>query len=417
MHPPPASFARRSRPRSRSLAACAGALALLLGVAAAHAVEVEGLYDAEVEVRGQGGAERERGFEAALRKVIVRVSGNSEAPQNPDLEDVLGAPERYVQSFRYRSISDDELEALDHEGDDDPPTDYLAVRFNGSRLVRDLREQEIAIWGERRPEVLLWIAVDDGRERYIVGEDDGADARAALEDRAGMRGLPLLLPLLDVEDRERIDFIDIRAPFIDAVEHASERYRADIILLGHVTRRGDGDDDWTADWTLLGADREVQWRLRGGDRDAMLNAGIDGATDRIAAREAGREGGSVELVVEVAAIDSVAGYTRVADYLGSLARVSSADLQRVHGDRAAFRVELQGRPEELQRAIAAGSLLDPAVAPEMADELAPVTDTDALDELVDELIGAAPGDDADTDAGDDDERPAEPIRLFYRLAG
>lgn len=416
MHPPPAPFAPVSRSRFRPLAILVAALAMLTGVGA-HAAEVEGLHDAEVKVRGQGEGERERGFEAALREVIVRLSGNAEAPQNPDLEEVLDAPERYVQSFSYRAIDDDELDAMDaaDDGGDEPPTDYLTVSFNGSRLERDLREQEIAIWGERRPEVLLWVAVDEGRERYIVGADDGDESRAALQKRGRMRGLPLMLPLLDVEDRERVDFIDIRAPFLDAVEHASERYRADTILLGHITRRG--EEQWTADWTLLDDDREVQWRVRGDDRDTLLNAGVDGATERIAAREAGRDGELVELRIDVAALDSLAAYTRVADYLDSLARVTSANVERVRGDRARFRVELQGRPEELQRVIAAGSLLDPAVAPEAADELAPVTDAEALDELVDDLTTAASADGADDDTEAGDERPAEPVRLFYRFAG
>lgn len=406
-----------------ALVAC---MVLLAGLFAmpAQAVELEGLHEARVEVRGQDDDERERGFRNALRQVIVRVVGRSDAPLNRDVEDLLESPARYVQSFRYRAIDEDEREA--EAGDEEPATHHLLVTFNGDRLERHLREAGVPVWGARRPEILAWVAVDEARDRYIVGTDDGADARAELEEHAERRGVPLMLPLLDVEDRDRIEFIDIRAPFLDAVAAAGLRYRADTMLVGHVERRAEGD--WIGEWTLVANGGDATWRVRARNRGDLLGAGIDGATDRLAARLAGTGGEGVALHVTVDAVRSLSDYRRVAEYLGGLARVQSADIDRLTQDSARFRIALQGPVEDFERAISADSLLDPAPPPAPDPEPA-AADIDALDALVDDLLA---GDGRDADAGaadpdavtgqgdsgaDDGAAPASRTELFYRLSG
>lgn len=398
-------------------------LACLAAGPAAQAVEVEDLYEARAPTEGQGEDERRDAFREALADVIIRVTGDSQAPDNADVEPLLEDAEDYVQSYRYRERGDDD--------EDDDAADYdLAVSFDGGRIESDLEEADVAVWGPRRPELLLWVGVDEGRERYIVGEEDGAAARDVLRDQAGERGLPVLFPLLDVEDRDRIEFIDVRAPFLEAVEDASERYRPDNALVGHVRRRG--SDDWTAEWTLIAEDEETAWRVRGDDRDDLLGAGIDGATDRLAARLAGRESELIDLFVNVEGLDAVGDYARVQQYLDTRGRVNSAEVDRVSSTAARFRVEFEGSLAELQRTLALGDVLDAAVSARLANEL--VSDSEeadeavALDSLVDEILGEDPdalpaardddagdGDDDDEDGEDADER--ERIEIFYRFAG
>ena len=409
--------------------ACLALLALLglVALAPAHAVEIEGIADARVEVRGQGERERARGFRRGLEQVVVRMTGNSRAPGNPDLESLFANPGAHVQTFRYRRLDDEKVDA----DADDPPTHELQVVFNAGRIEQALRDAEVPVWSRRRPEVLLWVGVDEGRERYLVGEQDGADARTALREQAQVRGLPLLLPLLDVEDRDRIDFIDIRAPFLEAIERAAERYRSEMILVGHVSRRG--EEEWTADWTLLVEDRETTWSSRADALDAVLGAGIDGATDRLSALLAPREGDAERVYVTIEAIRSHGDYSRVAEYLADLARVERAEIVRLAADTARFRVDLRGQATDFERAVSAGRLLDPVPSPAVGVDLVEPTveedDVDALDALVDDLLGApdngraadpsAPADvDRHGDATADDAATDVPvIELFYRFAG
>ncbi len=376
------------------------------------------MHAAAVPVDGQGAAERERGFREALGEVIVRMTGVSGSRANPEVRDLISNPDRFVQTYRYRTLDDDERERLAEREDlAEAPSHELRVTFSGSRLEEALRASEVPVWGKPRPELLLWVGVDDGRERYIVGEDDGEDARHVLAEQAERRGLPLLLPLLDLEDRDRIGFIDIRGPFLDAIEAASARYGADTRLIGYVNRRG--EDEWIGDWTLLDGDRETRWRMRAQERDTLLAAGVDGATDRIASAAAGRVGERITLRIHVGAIGSMADYVRVAEYLGGLARVEQVAVASLDADTVRFDMVFDGRLNQLQRAIATGRLLDPAVSRALAEELAPepepVTAPGRILPL-DELVEGMGADAARLAAEDEPDDPDERIELHYRLA-
>lgn len=411
--PPP-----RARPCRRPLLVLMVSLCALASTAV-QAVEVEGMYQTRVEVASQNEDDRAAGFEQALVDVMIRVTGNSSIADSDDVEPLLDDAAGYVRSFRYRELDD----AAEEDGADEESAEYeLSVSFDDRRLTEDLEAEGVPVWGRRRPQVLLWVGVDEGSERYIVGEEDGADAREALRDQAAERALPLMFPILDLEDQERIEFVDIRAPFIDSVESASERYRPDTTLVGHVRRRG--ADQWTAEWTLLAAEEETNWRVRAEGRDELLAAGIDGATDRIASRLAGRDGETIELYVNVEGLDSVGDYAEVSEYLDTRGRVNSVDVDRIVANAARFQVEFEGSLAELQRTLALGDVLDAAVSARLANELLRESETEdavALDGLVEEILDAnanADGVAASDDEGDDaDAAERERIEIFYRFAG
>lgn len=418
-------------------------LGAVLGTVAlpAAAVTVDGLYSARVEVAGKGEEARAEGFRTALEEVLVRVSGNAGVIANPELESVLENAARYVQQYRYEALPEPEPGAADAgaeadresdagaetgtpgagpeagpDGDDEapaPPTHRLAVSFAGSLIERALSERGVVVWGEQRPEVLVWLAVDDGRERYLVGADGDSRAYERLSEVAGRRGLPLVLPLLDMTDRQRIEFVDIKGGFLDAVRTASERYRAETLLVGYVEQRRDG---WTGDWNLLGLGERRGWRASGADLEAAVTGGVGGATERIAAALAGRGGERHTVQLRVRALADLDAYARVARYLESLVRVRSAEVVGLRPDEAVFRLVIRGRVEELERTIALGNMLRaaaaaPAPAPTPGDTRDAGADTSGDDR--DDGDGAdgagAPGEDGPADT------PAR--ELIYRLIG
>lgn len=328
----------------------------------AAAVAVEDLYRAEVKVVDKSDAARDEAFQRALARVLVKLSGSSAVRSNPDVDQLLESPERFVQQFRYKRLADGDHEPVpafpdDADADEDaaaPPTQTLHVQFARGRIERALKERGIVIWGERRPELLVWLAVDDGDGRGIVSSDGSTSARAQLLERAQARGLPIMLPLMDMEDRSRVEFVDIQGGFLEAVTQASERYRANAMLVGHVRPSGSG---WKSSWNLLGIGDRKSWQARVGDLDAAVTAGVDGGTDRVARAFAGRGEEAHEFRLRVTGVDSLDAYARVSDYLASLVRVRSADVLQLAPSEVIFRVSMNGRREDLERAIALGSTL------------------------------------------------------------
>lgn len=414
----------------RSLLRLLAFAAAMLAAAPAFAVTVDDLYEASVEVAGKGAEARTEGFRRALEDVLIRVSGSSAVLSNPDIEGLLEAPERFVQQYRYEALEPDEDAADDAEAagpdpGDPEPTHRLEVSFTGARVEDALRERGVIVWGRQRPEVLVWLAVDDGREREIVAADSSSPAHRELMAQARARGLPLLLPLLDVSDRSRLEFVDISGGFLDAVERASDRYRAEAVLVGYLQRGGGG---WQADWNLLGVGERHSWSARASALEGAIGSGVHGTTDRLAAALAGRTGERTALRVRVQAVESLDDYARVSNYLQSLVRVHSAHVTRVAPREAVFAVDLQGRAEDLERTIALGDTLieveqpvarmpmpggpdgGPAPADEegSADDAADAAWSGVVETSADAIDGGAAADPAAGEA---------PVELVFRLRG
>src|SRR5258706_15949695 len=87
-----------------------------------------------------------------------------------------------------------------------------------------------------------------------------AAVRKELLAVADERGLPVTLPLLDVQDLRAVTFADVWGGFEDRVAAASARYRADALLIGRVRPGLIGNQ---IEWLLVvGAERRVVRGLR-----------------------------------------------------------------------------------------------------------------------------------------------------------
>ena len=347
------------------------ALTVLLASVSAHAVTVNDLYTAGVPVADKGGEAQRQGFRSALEQVLVRVAGSTAVLEKPQVQSMLEQPARLVQQFRYQQLetsAEGERTGGDRsgvggvgstgangDGTEEPvPTHRLVVTFAGTRIEQQLRNAGIVVWGEQRPQVLVWLGVDDGNERRVVADDSDDPAHRALMNEAERRALPVLVPLMDMRDRSHVDYIDISGGFHDTLRSASDRYRANILLIGHVRREGSG---WRADWTLLGLGERRGWSGSTEALPAAVALGVDGATDRLAATMAGRAGERAALRVRVRQVDSLDAYARVMQYFDQLVRVRAYSINRVLPGEVVLDVTIQGGIEEFERAVALGTEL------------------------------------------------------------
>ena len=134
-----------------------------------------------------------------LERVLVRVSGNAAIASQPAAADVLAAAPRLVQQYRYRN-----------EQAGGEPVRYLWARFDGAAVERMLRDRNLPVWVQR-PTVLVWLANEQKGQRQLVALENRPTSRVALLDRARERGLPLQLPLMDLEDQAALTPADMWA--------------------------------------------------------------------------------------------------------------------------------------------------------------------------------------------------------------
>lgn len=308
------------------------ALAALLACGPARADRVDGLYEAEVAVVD---GDREAAFGAALAEVLVRITGWRDIATRPEAQALLANAASYAQQFRQ------------------PAPDRLWVAFDGAALESELARLELPVWGADRPVTLLWVAMDaGGGRRFVVAsgaeQTREAELRNALQDAARRRGIPIMFPLMDAEDRAQASFAEVWGGFEDSIRAASRRYGADAVLVGRLSA-ADGD---FGRWTLLEGDGAQRWT--GGAAESL---------GRVADLFAGRfavvsSGASRPVLVEVVGLDSVEDYARVMLFLERLTAVQALSLERLEGDAAVFRLVLRGSTEALAESIALGRLLE-----------------------------------------------------------
>jgi hypothetical protein len=330
------------------LAAIAAILCLLpmTGIA----VGVQNLFEADVPVAGQQPELRAACMKTAMEKVLVRVTAQRDVLSRASVRSMLENPERYVQQYRYYTRP---------EGT--PAQLMLRVRFDASAIRQALQQQGVAYWGDmERPEILVWLAVEDHGRRYIVSAEGDTDAHRDMQQAASERGIPVLFPLMDLEEQTRVHFADIWGGFLYGVQDASARYHAQAVLIGRLNR--DASGGWIARWDLTGGEVAGSWTGKGEALDTVLQAGIDALAARLASRLAvaasGTDAGQVAIRVE--GVNTLTAFARVDDYLSSLAAIRHLMLEKVDGSSLQYALRLNGTMDGLTRTIAIGTVLEPS---------------------------------------------------------
>ncbi len=332
---------------------------LALLSAALEAVEVDNLYAAQMPVKSQTRIERLEVYPGAMSQVIVKLTGDTGAPRLPQLRGTIARARQLVQQFNYAKLPEEGTELLREEG----YQRLLAVQFDAKAVNQALVAAGVPVWGKTRPLVLVWLAVEDRGARYLLGAGRAVELESQLLTAGERRGLPLILPLLDLEEQSQISFADVWGDFSRPLWQAAERYAADALLVGRLFR---DEGAWQVRWTLhqkgdqqSRSGRSQRWRVEGASQAELLNRGIDEAATEIAHRFAQilSVAGDHEIALRVDEINTLSAYARTLRYLQSLDQVVSVQVEEVEGREVAFRLALRGEPKGLQRTIALGSVL------------------------------------------------------------
>lgn len=317
-------------------------LCLVLGTQAAAAAS---LYEAEVPVAGSDAGSRTAALRQALTQVLVKVSGRRDVGNLPG----IAAAGRLVQQYRYGVA---------------PRTggQTLWARFDSDAVERLLQGAGVPVWSGERPDLLVWLAVQDGGRRSLLGSDSIGGVSTALRAQAERRGLPVLLPLLDLEDRSRIAAGDVWGGFQDRIIAASARYGTNVLLVGRLSH--DSEGGWTAHWTFYEKPNGRGWDTQG-TLDAVLGAGIDGVADALSGRfsaPGAQAGGLVgtPLDLRVRGVHNLDDYARLTQYLRKLALVADLQVTAVAPNEVDLRLGVRGSPDALLQAIGMESMLLPA---------------------------------------------------------
>ncbi|WP_457968020.1 DUF2066 domain-containing protein [Pseudomonas sp. R4-84] len=295
---------------------------------ASHAETLNNLYQVREPVSSQAPDERNQATLRALDTLVLRLTGDTKAAQNPGLAAIRKDPQQIILQYGY----------------DAGPPESLQVDFDPASTDRALRSAGLSLWGANRPSILGWWLNDSVEGSSLVG--DGQASATPLRRAAQYRGLPLHLPLADLSEQ-----IVATAPNLEGNDPAplrevSERYGSDALLAVHAKEEG---GQWQATWRLWLGDQREQGSAQGGDSAALADAVMLAVSQRLAPRFVAKPGVATEQLLEVQGMN----LERYAA-LGRLLEPFGGQLQRVEGDVIVYKVN--GSAEQLKAQLALAKL-------------------------------------------------------------
>lgn len=373
---------------------------LVLGLAGiASAGQKVDIYRADTLVKSQAESERNAAARASFGEVIVRVSGQRSALNNPAIKQALPKAQNYLFGFSYKSSA----EKITLDGKTFPAIG-LQLNYEPQAIEQLLRQAQLPLWPATRPKVLVWLVVKDPAGLRLVPE---ATDLQAMQAQAQYRGLPLIFPKMDLEDSLSLTADDLWALDIEKIKTASLRYKADAILVGRYTPYSLGPipaaevidpsatespndetaatslaepsaassvdaavDDapapviqgpWLGDWQLLHASSSQSFADETPDVKGLFALAVDRATDYFANEYAitPTNQGPQTIVLRIGNITGFGEFKQVQAYLDDLAMVQRLEVVKVNTDGMLVRLTTQGDAKLLISTLALGRRLAP----------------------------------------------------------
>ncbi|MFN2287490.1 MAG: DUF2066 domain-containing protein [Chromatocurvus sp.] len=282
---------------------------------------VEDLYSARISVPDRSQAALDSAARAGLEEVLVKITGSRDVVSLPVLKRAVRDARELLQQFSYQSGT----------GTDDL---VLELSFSSETVRSLVIEAGAPLWTANRPQVLVWLVLDGAEGRQLVDAAGYPGVVRRLRQAFDRRGLPLAMPVLDIEDVTALSPGDAWRQSASAIMQASARYPAEQVLVGRAAAMS--GDRWLGDWLLLDGRSRRDRAVTADSADAFLDAGVDLVADTIAGRFAltsSVAGGTPGARLEVSGIATYADYAAVVSWLESIELVEYANVEWLRGDR------------------------------------------------------------------------------------
>jgi len=324
-----------------------------------HAVEVQELYQGEVIVQSRDNErERLRGFADALRQVLVKITGNRQVLDLPQIRRGLSVADDYVDTWSYQALDNGDGNT------DQQPGIAMSVNFFEPEVLSLLDSAGVPLWPGNRPYTLIWMVIQDELgERQLVGanNDDFRDVMGIVDQLAAARGLPILLPILDLEDRRAVSVGDVWDMHADTLLEATSRYQSESVLVMRIFRSLNGEIYGRGNY--LFRNQVLELESFESDMTSFITDSVDLAARELSAYYAvllsGTES-SMEVNLTVTGISTVEDYAGLLGYVGQLTDVNNVQVAAINQETVQLKLVTGGQLRQLVETIALNRNLVPS---------------------------------------------------------
>ena len=297
----------------------------------AQAETVNDLYRTVVPVADQSKAEQLRAMRIGLGKVLVKVTGDSQAMTNVAFSN----PERYVTEFGYVSYRDPQTPEAAASGTG------MSLSYAASAIDRLLLKYQLQVWPSDRPGLLVWMVVDGAGGKSFVTQENMPAAVSSLKLLMEDRGAPLILPLLDLQDTRNVSENDVWNLNLSKLASAAERYKTNAWLAIRFYQSSSGQ--WRAARLLnLNGEDDLQ-NVVANTLPTLINKIIPEAVDNLASHYAYVPNTDTEeVMLHLENINDYQNFNQAIGYLESLEVVRRLTVSEVDDHRLMLRLFVEG---------------------------------------------------------------------------
>lgn len=298
----------------------------------------------------------------ALAEVLIKMSGNPSVIQLPELQQALQHADQLVQSFGYVSQVQDGAAQL-----------YANIQFDSAALKQLLHQVHQVVWRADRPITLAWIQIDrrNNNPNPVLANDEQSPMIMVLKQTAEHLGLPLILPLMDIQDQNYIDTAD-GVPFDhEKLLEASKRYQSSSVLGGKITIAADGS--WRGQWLYVLNGQSHQWDTVGQTQQEMIQQVMNDVDSVMSSTLAVRDNEKLQSTVTLHILDVIDlnAYALIIQHLKQLSVVAHVGVSQLDGSTMKLTLSVVGGCQALVAALKDDADLIPASQPFIQRHVAP----------------------------------------------
>ncbi len=282
-------------------------------------------YTAEISVEDRSESSLRTGAREALAEVLVRVSGDRAVVDHATIRPLLADARDQLSLYSYRERGDELV---------------LVAEFDERQIKTMLRGAGASFWVNQRPDVLLWLVVDEPSGRRFASLDTEYGLIESVRDAFARRGVMLRLPLLDLEDAASLTADMAWQRVIPRIDSASTRYGVRHIMVGRYVKLTDGTH--LSDWLHIAPGEQETTQVSDQELDvvarAAANLTVDAMADRYAVTllaDPARQG----LAVTVKGVNGLDDYQAVMTLLRAIPVVERVQVFEVRGDELLLSIQ------------------------------------------------------------------------------
>ncbi|MBD1581596.1 DUF2066 domain-containing protein [Pseudoalteromonas sp. S16_S37] len=302
------------------------------------AVEVTDLYQSELYVTDKSRDTRVEASKQALYNVIKKLTGRHDGADSALIKQAMRSISDYMLKYEYLETPEGSTK--------------IRVRFEPSRVEELVRDAQLPLWGNRRPLIAIWLAIEDNFRREFVTQDSYPQLERLIYDTAAEWGVPVIVPLLDLDDLTKVSIAEVWGNFSKPVEFASQRYNAERVITARMFQQPNSSS-WQLEWRYTDA-QSFEVNKLVGDKQQILITMVNNFSEALAQNYAIDPTRSITLQTTSLLVDNLNTFTSIElakRQLESMSTVVDVDVTYRSADKIRFVIKHSSTLDDLIKSL------------------------------------------------------------------